>query len=115
MKARIFLVAILMSLSNLGFAQAKGESVTIKTAIYCDHCKKCESCGGRLETVLYKEAGVRKVFIDAKKETIYVAYNSKKTSLKTIKTVITQSGYDADEMKAEAVAYEKLDDCCKKK
>jgi mercuric ion binding protein len=115
MKKGFILLAFLVGITKFSIAQTKSESVTIKTAIYCDHCKKCESCGGRLETALYKEAGVRKVFIDAKAETIYVAFNSKKTSLKTIKTMITQNGYDADEMKAEAVAYEKLDDCCKKR
>lgn len=47
--------------------------------------------------------------------TITVYYNPQKTDLKTIKTVISKMGYDADELKAEPLAYEKLDGCCQKK
>lgn len=38
----------------------------------------------------------------------------KKTDLQTIKTNIAQFGFDADDLKADPIAYEKLDRCCKK-
>jgi copper chaperone CopZ len=113
MKKLLIIAAILSCQTTASFAQSS-EAATIKTAIYCDHCKKCESCGGRLETALYKVPGVRKVFVDPKAETIYVAFNSKKTSLNSIRTTITENGYNADNMKATPDSYEKLDDCCKK-
>jgi hypothetical protein len=52
--------------------------------------------------------------LNAEDMTITVYYNTKKTDLETIKTAISKLGYDADEVKADAVAYENLDNCCKK-
>ena len=52
--------------------------------------------------------------LDEATMTFTVYYNGKKTSLEKIKTAITKLGFDADEMKADPEAYEKLDDCCKK-
>lgn len=52
--------------------------------------------------------------LDEKKMTITVYYNTQKTNLLTIKTAISKLGYDADDIKADIKAYEKLDGCCKK-
>jgi mercuric ion binding protein len=90
------------------------QTATIKTAIYCDHCKACETCGKKFNSTLLKEKGVQMVVLDEKAMTIKVTYNTKKTDLPTIKKAISKLGYDADEVKAEAVAYQGLDDCCKK-
>lgn len=90
------------------------QTATIKTAIYCDHCKACETCGKKFNSTLLKEKGVQMVVLDEKAMTIKVTYNSKKTDLATIKQAISKLGYDADDVKAEAVAYQGLDDCCKK-
>jgi hypothetical protein len=46
--------------------------------------------------------------------TITVYYNEKKTNLQTIKTAISKLGFDADDIKADKEAYEKLDGCCKR-
>ena len=54
------------------------------------------------------------VVLDDKAMTIKVTYNTKKTDLAKIKQGIGKLGYDADEVKADAVAYEGLDGCCKK-
>lgn len=90
------------------------QTATIKTAIYCDHCKACETCGPKFNQALLKEKGVQMVVLDDKAMTIKVTYNSKKTDLAKIKQAISKLGYDADEVKADAVAYEGLDGCCKK-
>ncbi len=90
------------------------QTATIKTAIYCDHCKACETCGQKFNQTLLKEKGVQMVVLDDKAMTIKVTYNSKKTDLAKIKTAISKLGYDADDIKADAVAYEGLDGCCKK-
>jgi copper chaperone CopZ len=52
--------------------------------------------------------------LDEKAMTVTVFYDSKKTNLELIKTSIANLGYDADEVKANPAAYEKLDGCCKK-
>jgi len=102
--------------SNTIFAQQQKtiQTATIKTAIYCDHCKNCESCGDKFNRTLLKEKGVQMVVLDEKAMTIKVTYNSKKTDLQKIKQAISKLGYDADDLKAEEVAYTGLDDCCKK-
>jgi hypothetical protein len=52
--------------------------------------------------------------LDEKNMSITVYYNSKKTDLDKIRKAISQLGYDADDVKADPAAYEKLDGCCKK-
>jgi len=90
------------------------QTATIKTAIYCDHCKACETCGPKFNQALLKEKGVQMVVLDDKAMTIKVTYNTKKTDIAKIKMAISKLGYDADEIKADPVAYDGLDGCCKK-
>ncbi len=52
--------------------------------------------------------------LDDKNMTITVYYNGQKTNVDNIRTGISQLGYDADDVKADVAAYEKLDNCCKK-
>lgn len=109
------IVLLLIACSSLTYSQnKKNEKAVIKTTIYCDHCKACESCGKRFQTEMLKIKGVRMYELDEKEETITVYYNPKKTDLQTIKTNIAQFGFDADDLKADPIAYEKLDRCCKK-
>lgn len=93
---------------------SKNEKAVIKTNIDCDHCKACETCGMNFQENLYKITGLKMYELDEKAMTLTVYYNGKKTSLDKIKVAITKLGYDADELKADKDAYEKLDDCCKK-
>lgn len=116
-KTVLVVFAIALSSANANAQDQKQkttQTAVIKTAIYCDHCKVCESCGDRLEKTLLKEKGVQMITLDDKAMTIKVVYNSKKTDLTKIKTAISKLGYDADDIKADAVAYEGLDGCCKK-
>jgi mercuric ion binding protein len=111
----IFIIAISTTGADAQEQKQKTiQTAIIKTAIYCDHCKACESCGDRLEKTLLKEKGIQMITLDEKAMTIKVIYNSKKTDLAKIKTAISKLGYDADDIKADAVAYEGLDGCCKK-
>ncbi len=111
---KTIVVALLLFSAN-SFAQQKTiQTAVIKTQIYCDHCKQCESCGDKFNKELLKEKGVQMVVLDEKEMTIKVTYNSKKTDLNKIKTAISKLGFDADDIKADAVAYEELDGCCKK-
>lgn len=110
----LFFALVLFMSANAFAQQKKIQTTVIKTAIYCDHCKQCESCGDRLNLGLLKTKGVQMVQLDEKAMTISVTYNTKKTDLVTIKTAISKLGYDADDIKADPVAYEDLDGCCKK-
>lgn len=114
MKLILSFIFTLLSFS-LSFGQtAKPGKAIIKTTIYCDHCKACETCGKNFQSNMLKITGVKMYELDEKAMTITVYYNPKKTNLVTIKTAISKLGYDADEVKADASAYENLDNCCKK-
>lgn len=108
---------MLLFLFCIGTAQAQEEKTVrkavIKTAITCDHCKQCETCGGLLETTLLKSRGIQMITLNEKEATIEVIYNSKKTDLITIKTAISKLGYAADDVPADPNGYELLDGCCK--
>ena len=92
----------------------KNQKAVIKTTLFCDHCKQCETCGGNFQSNMLKIKGVKMYELDEKNMTITVFYNAQKTDLQTIKIAISKMGYNADEVKADALAYEQLDDCCKK-
>lgn len=108
------LVLFFFTVSNVTAQQKTIQTAVIKTKIYCDHCKQCESCGDKFNKTLLKEKGVQMVVLDDKEMTVKVTYNSKKTNLETIRTAISKLGFDADDVKADMVAYEGLDGCCKK-
>lgn len=111
---KTMLVLMLFSISTSVSAQQKTvQKAIIKTTISCDHCKACETCGGLLEKTLLKTKGIQMITLNEKEATIEVIYNSKKTDLPAIRTAISKLGYDADEVKADAAGYEKLDGCCK--
>ncbi|RRJ90417.1 cation transporter [Flavobacterium macacae] len=103
----------MIAFSNTAFAQKTIQTAVIKTVIHCDHCKACETCGEKFNKTLLREKGIQMVELDEKEMTIKVVFNSKKTTLNSIKTAISKFGYDADEIKADPVAYEGLDNCCK--
>lgn len=112
---KALLVLFFISLSVAATAQSKKvDKAVIKTNIICDHCKACETCGKMFQTEMLKVKGVKMYELDEEKETITVYFNPKKTNLQNIKTSISKLGFDADEIKADPVAYENLDGCCKK-
>ncbi|HRH62097.1 MAG TPA: heavy-metal-associated domain-containing protein [Bacteroidia bacterium] len=109
-------IVLLMFFSASAFAQKKDniKTVVIKTMIYCDHCKQCETCGDKFNKDLYNEDGIKRVDIDSKAMTITVIYDSKKTDIDKIRLFISKLGYDADDIKADPAGVAKLDGCCKK-
>jgi cation transport ATPase len=80
----------------------------IKTSAVCDMCKQ------NLERAMAYEKGVKKSSLDVSTAVLSVWYNPKKTNTHRIKSAISQSGFDADDVKSNPRAYEKLNDCCKK-
>ncbi len=70
---------------------------TIKTTAECKFCKET------IEKSLSKVKGIRKVTCDYQKHEVYVVYNSKRTNINDIRKVLTDLGYDADDMKANNV------------
>lgn len=75
--------------------------------IQCDQCKK------NITKALKKVDGVNDFKIDVDGKVMTVAFDNSKTDLAKVENAITAAGYDANDKKADPVAYEKLDDCCK--
>ena len=89
--------------------QKKPVTVKINTpTVQCEKCKK------KIEEYLAYEEGITKVLVDFKQKKATVTYLTDRTNLENIKTAIANTGYDAEEVKAAADAYEKLPKCCKK-
>ncbi len=113
MKKAIIIAGLAILPAAALFAGDKIKTADIKTTINCDHCKICPSCSERLEKALYDQKGVKRVDVDEKNKTIKVVYNTDKITLDAIRNTIAASGYDADEVKAPAEAFAKLDACCR--
>jgi mercuric ion binding protein len=110
--ALIFL--ILISASTFAQKNKNIQTTVIKTKIYCDHCKQCETCGDKFNKELYNQTGIKTVEIDPKANTITVIYDTRKTDIDKIRLFISKLGYDADDVKADPAGVAKLDGCCKK-
>jgi mercuric ion binding protein len=114
MKTIIITIALATTAVFASAQEAIKQTITIKTKIYCDHCAKCESCGGRMATEIPYMKGVTDYKLDTKAETITFTYNSKKITPAALRKAVSLMGFDADDVKADAKAVEKLDGCCKK-
>jgi periplasmic mercuric ion binding protein len=57
---------------------------------------------------------VKDFSFDDKAMTITITYKTKQTTPEKLRLAIAAIGFDADEVKAEPKAVEKLDDCCRK-
>ncbi|MBC6698120.1 heavy-metal-associated domain-containing protein [Hymenobacter puniceus] len=92
-------------------AKTKGpatEQVKLKTSAVCDMCKT------RLEKAMAYEKGVQSAVLDVPTQVLTVSYRPDKTTPTTLRSAVQKTGYDADGQVAEARAYNRLPDCCKK-
>ena len=85
-----------------------GEQVQFKTSAVCDMCK------ARLEKSLAYEKGVQAAHLDVPSKVLTVTYNPAKTAPTALQTAVQKTGYDADQLTADARAYDRLPECCKK-
>lgn len=110
----IMLIMVLL-VTGIGVSAQNAEVATavIASSIVCDHCLECGTCGESIDDTLLGLNGVKNIAIDVKANTITVYYKPEKIALEEIKKAIVAIGYDADEMKADHQAYDKLDACCK--
>ena len=84
-------------------AQADIQLVTIQ----CGMCKKT------IEKGMSDVKGIVKVEVDVEKKIGHVTYKAGIIDLAKIEKAISALGYDANNTKADPVAYESLSECCK--
>jgi len=98
------LLAFLLSTSKV---MAQIDTVTIVTSSLCATCKE------KIEHDLSFEKGVKSSEVEIEAKTAKVIYDSRKTTPEKIRIAITKSGYDADSLKADPKAFNRLPACCK--
>ena len=109
MKKILIMLFSLFIVSGIVAQQKKPVTVKISTpSVQCEMCKK------KIEDYLKFEDGIVKSIVDFKQKKTTVTYLTDRTNLENVKTAIANAGYDADDVKAEKDAYEKLPKCCKK-
>lgn len=74
---------------------------------------QCEMCVKTIKKGLKKVDGVEKVDVNLEKSEVKVVFDDEDTNENEIKIALTKLGYKADDLKADAKAYDKLSDCCK--
>lgn len=73
----------------------------------------CKTCANTIEKAVYRVEGVKEVNVSVDKKLVEVKFIPLQTNLEFIESAITEAGYDANDKKRDADAYEKLDACCK--
>lgn len=104
----IMMLTIIVSLSACGIMNGKSskEIITIQTNAQCGDCKE------RIEEKLNYTTGVIYGELDLDTKIVEVKYNSSKISADEVRKVISDLGYNADEVKADPNAQSALPKCC---
>jgi copper chaperone CopZ len=85
-------------------------SEVVKISIPTVVCKTCEK---NITAALAEHIGIIDSKINIRKKTASVTFNPAVTNVKNIRQVISDAGYDADNVKRNKNAYQNLDECCK--
>ncbi len=102
-----FVLSIMMVVGFFTFSIGQEvKTSVIKTSSECGSCKK------RIEEKLNYTKGVKFAELDVPSKNLTVKYSTKKITLDEIKTILSELGYDADEVKAVPEAVKKLPACC---
>jgi periplasmic mercuric ion binding protein len=87
---------------------SKTESVLINIpTVICSMCKE------NISSAVEKIDGVISSDVNVKKKTAGVSFDPALTTVENIRQAISNAGYDADNVKRNINAYNKLDECCK--
>lgn len=96
------------TLSTISTTTAAEKTATVKVpTLVCGMCVK------NITKAASAVAGVKSVKVDKKAKTAEVVFDDAKTSMPKIEAAIATAGYDANDVKRDAAAYNKLDACCK--
>ncbi len=106
---KLLLINIFVFCSFSVWAQNnKIQEVTIQSSIQCGECVE------RLDDAFADIWSVKSVEYNTDDQTIIVRYNAKKITVEEIREVISETGYDADDVPAQIDAYLELTECCRK-
>ena len=102
------LMIILFSVLTVN-AWAQKETVSILTSAACYEGLCCKD---RIEQEMQFTRGVTAVDLDIDSKVLTVTFKTKKTDADKLRKVISLIGYNADDVKANKKAHDKLPSCC---
>jgi copper chaperone CopZ len=97
--------------TSLGFLWAQRmqlDTLYVKSSIVCQTCRRTIIKG------LSTQKGIRAVEVEVPSQMVQVIYRPDKTNPAAIRAAIRRLGYDADELRRDSVAYERLPACCQR-
>jgi copper chaperone CopZ len=111
--AVLLTVAVVSAQPKQSASDMKKADTQVLTTIIKVPTIVCGSCVTTVTKALKKVDGVKTAKVDLKKKTATVKYASTKVTVDKLEKAITMAGYDANNLKRNPEAYEKLDACCK--
>ncbi|MDD2982613.1 MAG: heavy-metal-associated domain-containing protein [Crocinitomicaceae bacterium] len=104
----VLLIAFTFVAMNFASAQKQPKTmeVSLQTTAQCGDCKE------RIEEKLNYTKGVIYSELDNRTKILTVKFKPAKISLEEVKTVVSNIGYDIDDMKANPEGQSKLPECC---
>jgi copper chaperone CopZ len=109
---KIFVVLMLIITTSCTTSSAKSKKIKeikILTSAISKECKR------RIEHNIKFEKGVKFVDLDLKTKVLTLKYKTNKTNPEKLRLAVSKLGYDADDVKADITAYNKLPKECKPK
>lgn len=100
------LVILLMAFVTLSFKGEKPREAVIQTSSECGMCKD------RIQEKLNYTKGVTFAELDIPSKQLTVRFKESKICLDQIRTILSELGYDADDVKANPENQKKLPACC---
>ena len=107
MKNKILFLAMFFSFFMIGCNNASEEMVINTPTIQCGMCQKI------IEVGLAKVDGVSNPRVDLKTKKTFLFHDPEKTNKKSIEKIVSELGYQANELKANPESYADLPACCK--
>jgi mercuric ion binding protein len=102
----LFLILTIVLGSMMSMAQSKSKVVEIQTSAECGTCKD------KIESTLNYTAGIKFAELNLLTKKVKVKYIPSKISIEKIRHIISETGYDADKVKANPESVQKLPKCC---
>ena len=107
MNNRKFILAIFFSTLMIGCNNASEEMVINTPTIQCGMCQKI------IEVGLAKVDGVSNPKVDLKTKKTMLFHDPEKLNTKSIEKIVSDLGYQANNLKANPDSYANLPACCK--
>ncbi len=107
MKHKISVLLIFFLFSMTGCNNASEEMIIKTPTIQCGMCQKI------IEVGLAKVDGVSNPKVDLKTKKTILFHDPEKTNIKSIEKVVSELGYQANNLKANPNSYADLPACCK--